>query len=670
MFIEKITICNLFAYYGKVEVEFGRKIEDKNLYCIYGNNGYGKTSFINACKILFIGTGLKETHIPENFKHFASTPTKFIKGDAGYSGILNSNAYHEAKEEFYIIFEGNVQGKQFILKRAWEHVYTPQINEILEFSFGDEIYHDTEAQEKINILLLPTNFVDFFFFNGEEIGEISENLRKGLKDKIEEILKIKPLDIILKEAGKYARELKEQQLNDDKTQEDYRFNNKELENIKEKLESQQKRIKDLESDREDNQSQIQTKIAQRDKLIADTAEERKALYAQRNSSEEELQGYKNKLEDSLKSVIFAGNQELINRLGQELKALQTHSRKEDINTLNRLLPELKQIAQESLQQDLTYQKIQREFEEIGEIFANALEKMPKVLEGKSVYHSQISTANASVLEKAQIRLEKLDLYQKLLSIKELKSHLKDIKVSIDELQVDEYTQSKREELEKEIQELQEQQKSLEEELAEVNAEFKDFSSKKEEIERRIYHLEQRINTKRIDNKLKILNALEKSVNSYKIKLIHKLRAELKERILDKYKILLPNDNIQDLEINEEFEIRLKDTREKLVIIESQSSGQKQILAIAIFWALSELSKSQIPLIIDTPLGRIDSTNRRSIIQNYYAQNLQTIILPTDSEISQREYQYAKPHIARLYKIDNNADRSHATINNATIDEIL
>lgn len=273
---------------GSVEVEFGRKIEGKNLYCIYGNNGYGKTSFINACKILFIGTGLKETHIPENFKHFASTPTKFIKGDAGYSGILNSNAYNEAKEGFYIIFEGNVQGKQFILKRAWEHVYTPQINEILEFRFDDEIYHDTEAQEKINILLLPTNFVDFFFFNGEEIGEISENLRKGLKDKIEEILKIKPLDIILKEAGKYARELKEQQLNDNKTQEDYRFNNKELENIKEKLESQQKSIKDLEGDLKGIQSQIQVKNAERDKLIADTAEERRRLYEEKTNVKRSL----------------------------------------------------------------------------------------------------------------------------------------------------------------------------------------------------------------------------------------------------------------------------------------------------------------------------------------------------------------------------------------------
>lgn len=120
-----------------------------------------------------------------------------------------------------------------------------------------------------------------FLFNGEEIGEISENLRKGLKDKIEEILKIKPLDIILKEAGKYAREIKEQQLNDDKTQEDYRFNNKELENINEKLESQQKRIKDLEGDLKGIQSQIQAKNIERDKLIADTAEERNTLYQEK-----------------------------------------------------------------------------------------------------------------------------------------------------------------------------------------------------------------------------------------------------------------------------------------------------------------------------------------------------------------------------------------------------
>ncbi|WP_167444779.1 hypothetical protein [Helicobacter labetoulli] len=45
---------------GKISVTF-RQSNDKNLYCLYGNNGFEKTSFIRCAKLLFLGTGLNET---------------------------------------------------------------------------------------------------------------------------------------------------------------------------------------------------------------------------------------------------------------------------------------------------------------------------------------------------------------------------------------------------------------------------------------------------------------------------------------------------------------------------------------------------------------------------------------------------------------------------------
>lgn len=140
--------------------------------------------------------------------------------------------------------------------------------------------------------------------------------------------------------------------------------------------------------------------------------------------------------------------------------------------------------------------------------------------------------------------------------------------------------------------------------------------------------------------------------------------------MDKYKQIIAEDNVKELEISEDFEIRLKDKYGESIIVESQSSGQKQILAISIFWALSELSNSKIPLIIDTPLSRIDETNRAKIIKQYYGNGGQVIILPHSGEMGQREYEFAKPNLAGLYKIDNSDDRSHATIKPANIDEIL
>ena len=73
----------------------------------------------------------------------------------------------------------------------------------------------------------------------------------------------------------------------------------------------------------------------------------------------------------------------------------------------------------------------------------------------------------------------------------------------------------------------------------------------------------------------------------------------------------------------------------------------------------------------TLMSRIDQTNRINIIKHYYANNNQIILLPTDTEFREKEYEYAKSFIAGLYQISNEQDRSHATIKViADIKEIL
>lgn len=183
-------------------------------------------------------------------------------------------------------------------------------------------------------------------------------------------------------------------------------------------------------------------------------------------------------------------------------------------------------------------------------------------------------------------------------------------------------------------------------------------------------MEQNINTERIGNKLKILESLQKSVQHYREKLIDKLKNELHSLILENYQKLSPNGNIKEVEIDEDFKIQLKDENNEFVIVGSQSKGQQQILAIAIFWALSKLSQSSLPLIIDTPLSRIDSDNRARVIQNYYFSDNQVIILPHDGEMTAKEYEYAKPRLAELYKIDNQSNGRHATIRVADFKDIL
>ena len=110
IFYKSITICNLFAYYGKQSVDFEAK-DGKPLYLIYGNNGFGKTSFIRSMKLLFLGSGLNKGEVPSAISNFVDknrgkfTPKVFLLGSGGekiWEGALNKQACSEEQNEYFV----------------------------------------------------------------------------------------------------------------------------------------------------------------------------------------------------------------------------------------------------------------------------------------------------------------------------------------------------------------------------------------------------------------------------------------------------------------------------------------------------------------------------------------------------------------------------------------
>lgn len=92
-----------------------------------------------------------------------------------------------------------------------------------------------------------------------------------------------------------------------------------------------------------------------------------------------------------------------------------------------------------------------------------------------------------------------------------------------------------------------------------------------------------------------------------------------------------------------------------------SAGEKQIFAISILEALAKTSGRQLPMIVDTPLGRLDSKHRRKLIESYFPRaSHQMIILSTDTEVDESFYQDLAPDIARAYRLeyDSNTGATH------------
>lgn len=666
MFISKITICNLFAYYGKVEVEF-KKVEGQNLYCIYGNNGFGKTSFIRCAKLLFLGAGVKEAEIPNVIQRFAphiKSTRQLLRGDSKtWDGILNKAATKEGLEDFFVSFEGTLGDKSFVFTRTFTNVYG-EIEEKLILNLDKEILNDEEAQERIGTIL-PPNLTEFFFFDGEELGELSNNLRKEFQGKIEEILQIKPLDTLIKQIHNYKDELRTREITSKEQQHALEDKKQDRQKCELDLSHNREKLKSIEHFIEEKSSLITQTQKRIEKLSADSSKEQAELISEKNELDKELVTLKERLKESIKSVIFVSNEALLQDLRAQIQKLQSNNSASDIETLKRLLPEFKAFMNEELENSELFKVL--DIKSIEEI----IDKFPNKLESKGLQDSFITHNMITPLKESLARIENVSLTCDIKEIKNTKNKLMQVKSYIDELSSDDSTREKQKALKEEMGALESEKSQKEQEKEEIKTSLRNLEIQKEQLDKQIDSLKQNINTERIDNKLKILESLQGSLAQYRKKLNDKLRDELHLLILQNYQKLLPNDNIKELSISEDFEITLKDENDEQIIVENQSSGQKQILAIAIFWALSKLSNSHLPLIIDTPLSRIDRENRARIIQNYYASDAQVIILPHSGEMGEREYEYAKPHLAQLYKINNEADRKHAIIKNVSkYDEIL
>ena len=101
-----------------------------------------------------------------------------------------------------------------------------------------------------------------------------------------------------------------------------------------------------------------------------------------------------------------------------------------------------------------------------------------------------------------------------------------------------------------------------------------------------------------------------------------------------------------------FDVELIDKKKQFINRKSLSAGEKQIYAIAILEALGKTSGRQLPVIIDTPLGRLDSKHRDKLVKHYFPiASEQVIILSTDTEIDKHYFlDSLKNKISHCYKI--------------------
>jgi DNA sulfur modification protein DndD len=147
--------------------------------------------------------------------------------------------------------------------------------------------------------------------------------------------------------------------------------------------------------------------------------------------------------------------------------------------------------------------------------------------------------------------------------------------------------------------------------------------------------------------LRKLNKLEEEVKNCFLYLLHK--SDLVHRIAIDTKT---------------FSLSLYDLNGKPVPKHRLSAGEKQLLAIAFLWGLAKVSGRRLPVAIDTPLGRLDSSHRNNLVERYFpSASHQVILLSTDTEIGKPEVENLRENqaIAHEYLLEYNSKTRQTTI---------
>jgi DNA sulfur modification protein DndD len=160
------------------------------------------------------------------------------------------------------------------------------------------------------------------------------------------------------------------------------------------------------------------------------------------------------------------------------------------------------------------------------------------------------------------------------------------------------------------------------------------------------------------------NRVRTTLEVFRSRVVKRHVARLEALILDSLQQLLRKRALADrIAIDPEtYAVTLLNAARQTIPFERLSAGERQLLATALLWGLARASGRPVPTIIDTPLGRLDSSHRRHLVRGYFPRaSHQVILLSTDEEIIGTRLTELNPSVARVYRLAHDDQAGETSI---------
>ncbi|PZW40410.1 DNA sulfur modification protein DndD [Humitalea rosea] len=658
----KIELENIFAYEGLVPFDFPEENGDRNIVLIWGRNGMGKTSFLRAIKLLFVGIR------PEKSRTVGFPPTvlperQFVAGDgARWSGLINRQAARRAARDgttptARVMASWTTEnGQSITVERRW--ILKPgSFDENAVIYVGGERLTGDVAKDRIGDLM-PSEFVDFFFFDGEDIKELAESEARHQAefDRLLRITFITELATELKVIGseRRRRDMGEKLLHD------YTIVEADLVKAKGDSKSAQQSIAGIEEALALDAVQLQRLNVRRENLSTGASEAQRAeLEARRKQIGEDIQEITSRIASKVPPTApVVANLALVRAaLAATQQRVQSFSAAEE-RFLARIAGRMPSwLAEEAalgtqVAENLAERLLDRMRGELprgaGGPFASLdplrAERLQAMLARWAAAGNDIHRAQASELEALRRLQRELQTAEEALMQIEVGSqaNLEQYKGVVRAIAEIEDQQSER--AVRKGQQL-EKRKDAEARIAALQAKLSVLSESQEAAARE-------------RDEAKFISKVEFALNELGEALRRSIRVRLEERLNARFRELVMHPLVDRLTIDDVYTMTYFDAQGREVGRSSLSSGLKQLAATALLWSLKDVSELDMPVIIDTPLGRIDRENQDNMLHTYYPRLArQVIILPTNSEIDRRRFDLIRDRVAEQFKIVNDSGDS-------------
>ena len=518
------------------------------------------------------------------------------------------------------------------------------IRESLIIHKNSEPLSDFEAEHWQDFLneLIPIGLSQLFFFDGEKIQGLAEDASSPLflADAIKSLLGVDLVDQLGSDLKIYLNRRRKDSGTEELTQ-----TIDATEKQQQDIDSRLSLAKEAKSTLEEQIAELESQIALEEERLAKEgggyARKRENLKMQQARLSQQIADLENQIREACAGLFpFA----LIPSLCEQLKSQLT--KEDEHEKQSSAYKALEQVLKTSADDDL--------WEQVANRFEEQFGKRDAVGEIERRHALSLSESRQLLQWLEQCLTTVPEQYRRIgQQYEECNRRLHRIETALGRIPSDEVLKP----LMQRLTNLHQQVGGLQTQLKNETDNIQSLAHNWKELQRELDRLHESQTDIQADRQRAVLVEGVRSVlNAYSAKLTRAKVEVLMDAVAECFAVLCRKQSmVQRIHVDPRtFATALFDRQDRLIPKEELSAGEKQIYAISLLWGLAKASGRPLPMIIDTPLGRLDSEHRGRMIEHYFPNaSHQVVVLSTDTELDKRNFERLSPHVSHAYHLEYN-----------------